>query len=111
MVKIRATQPQKDFLELNCKFPAFVAGFGTGKSEIMCQSALLDSIEGGSDSLVALYEPTYDLVRLILAPRMEEKLIDWGVRYKYNKTENIIYTSNGQVGDFILRTLDNPNRS
>src|SRR6478736_5039315 len=95
---------------MDCKFPAFVAGFGTGKSEVMCNSALLDSLEGGSNSMVAMYEPTYDLVRLILAPRMQEKLTDWGVRYKYNKAENIIYTSTGQMGDFILRTLDNPAR-
>ena len=109
-VNIKATRPQAEFLNLDCKFPAFVAGFGTGKSEVMCNSALLDSIEGGSDSLIAMYEPTYDLVRLILAPRMEEKLIDWGIRYKYNKSENIIYTANSQLGDFVLRTLDNPSR-
>lgn len=109
-VKIKATKPQAQFLAMDCKFPAFVAGFGTGKSEVMCNSALLDSIEGGSDSLIAMYEPTYDLVRLILAPRMEEKLIDWGIRYKYNKSENIIYTANSQMGDFVLRTLDNPAR-
>ena len=84
-IRVTATEPQARYLNLKCKFPAFIAGFGTGKSETMCNSALLDSLEGGSDSLVALYEPTYDLVRLILAPRMEEKLIDWGVRYKYNK--------------------------
>ena len=29
--------------------------------------------------MIAMYEPTYDLVRLILAPRMEEKLQEWGV--------------------------------
>jgi hypothetical protein len=109
-VDVKVTTPQSEFLNLDCKFPAFVAGFGTGKSEVMCTSALLDSLEGGADSLVAMYEPTYDLVRLILAPRMEEKLIDWGIRYKYNKSENIIYTSSGQVGDFVLRTLDNPAR-
>lgn len=109
-IKITATEPQKKFLDMSCKFPAFIAGFGTGKSETMCNSALLDSLEGGADSLIAMYEPTYDLVRLILAPRMEEKLIDWGIRYRYNKSENIIYTSSGQMGDFILRTLDNPAR-
>lgn len=109
-VNITATEPQGAFLGMHCKFPAFVAGFGTGKSEVMCNSALLDSMEGGSDSIIAMYEPTYDLVRLILAPRMEEKLTDWGVRYKYNKSDNIIYTSSGQFGDFVLRTLDNPAR-
>lgn len=109
-INLKATQPQADFFNLDCKFPAFIGGFGVGKSETMCNSALLDSIEGGSDSLIALYEPTYDLVRLILAPRMQDKLSEWGIRYTYNKSENIIYTSNGQMGDFILRTLDNPAR-
>lgn len=109
-IKISATRPQAAFLGMHCKFPAFVAGFGTGKSEVMCNSALLDSLEGGSSSMIAMYEPTYDLVRLILAPRMEEKLQEWGIRYKYNKSDNIIYTSNGQMGDFVLRTLDNPSR-
>ena len=109
-IKIAATRPQAAFLGMHCKFPAFVAGFGTGKSEVMCNSALLDSLEGGSSSMIAMYEPTYDLVRLILAPRMEEKLQEWGIRYKYNKSDNIIYTSNGQMGDFVLRTLDNPSR-
>lgn len=109
-INLKLTKPQSDFVGLDCKYPAFIAGFGTGKSEVMCTSALLDSLEGGADSLIAMYEPTYDLVRLILAPRMEEKLTDWGVRYRYNKSENIIYTSNGQMGDFVLRTLDNPSR-
>jgi hypothetical protein len=109
-IDVNLTQPQADFLGLNCVYPAFVAGFGTGKSEIMCVSAVLDSIEGGSDSVVALYEPTYDLVRLILAPRLQDVLSRFGVSYKYNKSENIIYTSSGQFGDFILRTLDNPAR-
>lgn len=109
-IRMTLTPPQAKFMAMNCKFPAFIAGFGTGKSETMCNSALLDSLEGGSASLIAMYQPTYDLVRLILAPRMEEKLSDWGVRYKYNKAENIIYTSSGQMGDFVLRTLDNPAR-
>ena len=109
-INVKATKPQADFFNLDCKFPAFIGGFGVGKSETMCNSALLDSLEGGADSLIAMYEPTYDLVRLILAPRMQDKLTEWGVRFTYNKSENIIYTSNGQMGDFILRTLDNPAR-
>jgi len=108
-VKIRPTQPQADFHALTCKHPAFVGGFGTGKSETMANQAFMDACSS-SNALIGLYEPTYDLVRLIMAPRMEEKLQQYGIRYKYNKSENIIYTSNGQMGDFILRTLDNPAR-
>jgi hypothetical protein len=108
-VRIKATQPQADFHALTCKHPAFIAGFGTGKSETMANQAFMDASHS-SDALIGLYEPTYDLVRLIMAPRIEEKLQEYGIRYKYNKSENIIYSSNGQFGDFVLRTLDNPSR-
>lgn len=108
-LKIKATEPQAAFHSLACKHPAFVGGFGTGKSETMANQAILDASHS-SDALIGLYEPTYDLVRLIMAPRMEKKLSEYGISYKYNKAENIIYTSNGGFGDFILRTLDNPAR-
>ena len=108
-LKLKMTQEQADFYELTDKFPAFVGGFGSGKTETMIDCALRDALES-SDALVAMYEPTYDLVRLILAPRMEQKLSDLGIRYKYNKQENIIYTSGAQCGDFVLRTLENPAR-
>ncbi len=108
-VKIKPTQPQADFHALTCKHPAFIGGFGTGKSETMANQAFMDASHS-SDALIGLYEPTYDLVRLIMAPRIEEKLQQYGIRYKYNKSENIIYSSNNQFGDFVLRTLDNPAR-
>ncbi|QIY81494.1 terminase large subunit domain-containing protein [Chromobacterium violaceum] len=108
-IRMTMTEPQAEFFLLPDKYPAFVGGFGTGKTEALAMCATRDALES-SNALIALYEPTYDLVRLILAPRMEEKLTDLGIRYRYNKTENIIYTSNGGCGDFVLRTLDNPAR-
>lgn len=108
-LRVQMTQPQADFYQLTEKYPAFVGGFGTGKTETLANCALRDAL-ASSSALIALYEPTYDLVRLILAPRMEEKLSDMGIRYKYNKQENIIYTSSPNCGDFVLRTLENPAR-
>lgn len=108
-IRMTMTEPQAAFFQLPDKYPAFVGGFGTGKTEALAMCATRDALESSS-ALIALYEPTYDLIRLILAPRMEEKLTDLGIRYRYNKTENIIYTSNGGCGDFVLRTLDNPAR-
>ncbi len=108
-LRIQMTEPQARFFQLQDKYPAFVGGFGTGKTETLANCALRDALSS-SDALIALYEPTYDLVRLILAPRMEEKLSELGIRYKYNKQENIIYTSAPNCGDFILRTLENPAR-
>ena len=109
MIQIKATRPQLDFHKLTCKHPAFVAGFGSGKSETMLNQAIIDASQSAK-ALIGIYEPTYDLVRLIVAPRLEEKLSNFGIAYKYNKSENIIYTSTQGVGDFILRTLDNPER-
>ena len=106
----RLTREQHAFTFLDCKYPAFVGGFGSGKTEALAVNAILDAQKGGSSSLIALYEPTYDLVRLILAPRIEAKLLEGGCRYQYNKSEQVIYTSNSGFGDFILRTMDNPAR-
>ena len=109
-VIFKRTAPQKSFMQLKCEYPAFVGGYGTGKSQVMCQSAIVDSLEGGAGSLVALYEPNYDLVNLIAAPRMELLLNEMGVRYKYNKSDKIIYTSSSSIGDFLFRSLSNPER-
>ena len=68
---------------MTCKYPLFVAGFGSGKSEAMINQAIMDA-SGSPDALIALYEPTYDLVRLILAPRLCEKLELHGIKYQYN---------------------------
>jgi hypothetical protein len=103
------TVPQARFFYLEAKYPAFVGGFGTGKTETLVNCAVRDARAAGG-ALIALYEPTFDLVRLILAPRMQAKLSDLGVRYRYNKTANVIYTSSSQCGDFVLRSLDNPAR-
>ena len=108
-VRMTMTEPQAEFFQLDAKYPALVGGFGTGKTETLANCALRDALEAPT-GLIGLYEPTYDLVRLILAPRMEEKLTDFGVRYRYNKQENIIYCSSGGCADFVLRTLDNPAR-
>lgn len=108
-VTMKMTEPQARFFLLEDKFPLFCGGFGVGKTETLANCALRDALQS-SDALVAMYEPTFDLVRLILAPRMEEKLSTLGIRYKYNKQENIIYTSAPNCGDFVMRTLENPAR-
>ena len=108
-LKIQATEPQARFLALTAKYRLFCAGFGAGKSEAMANAAMIDACES-ADTLIGLYAPTYDLVRLITAPRITSKLTQHGIAHNYNKSENVIYTSAPRFGDFILRTLDNPER-
>ena len=108
-VKISLTEPQAEFLALPCRYPAFVAGMGSGKSETMCTAAVMD-LTHSSSCVVAMYEPTFDLVTLMLAPRMEAKLAHFGITYTYNKQDHIIYTSSSQVGDIVFRSADKPER-
>lgn len=108
-IRLTLTEPQERFLLSEAKHPAFVAGFGAGKSEVMACAALGDAAHS-ADALVGLYAPTYDLVRLITAPRMVAKLEEHGVPHRWNKQDNAIYCSYPRFGDFILRTMDNPER-
>lgn len=109
ILKARVTGPQADFHALTCKFPAFVGGYGSGKTETMCNQAINDALES-PNALISIYEPTYDLISLIVVPRIEEKLENLKVRYRYNKTANRIFTRHPQIGNFIFRSLDKPGR-
>lgn len=101
------TQPQSDFFYLNCKYPAFVGGFGSGKTQTLLARAIRDKFQYPA-STIALYEPTYDLARLILIPRLLELLDAAKIKHLHNKSENVIYLLNR--GMFIIRTLDYPKR-
>lgn len=108
-IQISLTEPQAAMFLSTDKYPAFVGGFGCGKSEVMAVSAIRDALTSSS-SLIGIYEPTYDLIRLIMAPRLQERLSDCGISYKYNKQEQMIYTSTTGCGDFVLRTMEKPER-
>lgn len=108
-IKFKCTEPQLAFHRLTCKYPAFCGGFGSGKTYALIHQAVIDA-STSRHALIAIYAPTYDLVRLIIAPRLQEELTDLGIEYEYNKTENYIRTKSAQFGDFILRSLDTPER-
>jgi len=108
-MRLTVTEPQERFLLSEAKHPAFIAGFGSGKSEIMSCAAMGDAAHSAT-ALIGLYAPTYDLVRLITAPRICAKLSEQGIPHKWNKSENVVYTSWPRFGDFLMRTMDNPER-
>jgi hypothetical protein len=104
-----STAPQLEFHALQSKFSAFVGGYGSGKTETLCNQAIIDASHS-PDTLISLYEPTFDLIRLVIAPRMIEKLDEYKIRHRWNKQENIIYTKHKQMGNFVLRSLERPER-
>lgn len=103
----QASAPQHDFVTAADAFPAFVGGFGSGKTDAGLKRALrLKWAYPLQD--VAYYLPTYDLVRMIGYPRFSATLRAAGVKFSLNKAEHVI--SIAGRGQIIFRTLDNPER-
>ena len=107
-VKIKLTKSQIEFLKLDCAFPAFFGGYGCGKSHLMTASAVFDAMHS-SNSVVAIYEPEYALIRDVVVPYLEKWMSEFGITGTHNKQDHAIYTSSSQIGDFVMKSMDNPN--
>ena len=112
-IEIGLSEPQYKLIASTAKFPAFVGGFGSGKTHALINRALM--LKGAYPTgNIGYYLPTYDLVSMIALPRFEEKLeelkyIDNSISFKVIKSPRpAIKIEN--CGDFIFRTMDNPNR-
>lgn len=105
---IYSTPPQAQFHALKCRYPLFVGGYGSGKTQGMIDSAFMDASHA-KDALIAIYEPTFDLIDLTVAPRLLEKLDEHKILHRHNKSKHKITThgKNG-FGNFIMRSLANP---
>lgn len=106
-VKVALTASQIEFLKLDCPFPAFFGGYGCGKSYLMTVSAVFDAMHS-SNSVVAIYEPEYALIRDVVVPYLERWMAEFGIVGKHNKQDHAIYTSSSQIGDFVMKSMDNP---
>lgn len=106
-MEISLTGPQWDFVEATDQFPAFVGGFGSGKTHAGIWRALRMKLAYPAQN-VAYYLPTYDLVTRMAFPRFEELLSKIGLRFKTNKNEAVIDIENR--GSVIMRTMDVPAR-
>ena len=106
-VDLALTEPQEDFAFSEYQFPAFVGGFGAGKSDALVTRLLLKKLAYPRFN-VGYFAPTYDLISLIAWPKFEERLEAMKIRHKLNKADKELKLSTG--GSVIFRTLDNPNR-
>lgn len=105
--------PQFQLVSSNKRFPAMVAGFGSGKTEALVKRALRLKFEFWEQS-VGYYLPTYDLVKTIAIPRFIEVLAKWGyvegVHYTLNKSDSWLDFAPMGGGKIIMRTMDRPER-
>ena len=108
MASIKPTVPQYKYMMTEARFPAFVAGFGAGKTEaaiLRCITGLLANpgVNRG------FYEPTYDLIRMIAWPRFEQILTELEIPYRLQKTPLNQIDVEG-YGTVMFRSMENPNR-
>jgi len=104
-VRARATKPQTALVNSTAPYPAFVGGYGSGKTHaLLLRTLTLIFGDGGN---IAYYLPTYPLIKTIAYPRFTEALDGLGVPYKINKSDHIIDVNGKQI---IFRTMDNPER-
>lgn len=106
-IRIRLTGPQFDFVSAQEAFPAFVGGFGSGKTFAAAARAVTLKI-AEPRLTVAYYLPTYDLVRNIGFPRFAELLDRLGLKHKINRSDATIDVTG--AGQILFRTMDTPER-
>lgn len=107
MVEVLLSAPQDDFVHAPEQYPAFIGGYGSGKSGGGIWRALRLKFAYPKQN-VGYYLPTYDLVSRMLYPRVEEALDLIKVRHKINRNDNVIDLHDR--GLLIARTMDNPAR-
>lgn len=100
------TPAQAAFVASVEPFPAFVGGFGSGKTAAAIARIMrLKRMCPGQD--VAYYLPTYGLVEDIAFQRFPAMFDRLGLGYKLNRQTATLQTDLGRV---IFRTMDNPDR-
>jgi phage terminase large subunit len=98
---------QEEFVFSKAKFPAFVGGFGSGKTEALVNRAIIGKLQyPGLDR--GYFAPTWDLIKLIAWPRFEELCDKYQIKAKLNQGERILRFHNG--GSIIFRSLEVPQR-
>src|SRR5689334_21466093 len=93
-IDLNLTQPHRDSVLSPVKYPAFVGGFGAGKSQSVVARLLLQALMNPQGQ-VGYFAPTFDLIRLIAWPRFLALCDEWGLRATLNKTENSLTLKRG----------------
>jgi hypothetical protein len=106
--ELELTEPQTEFFLNEDKYPLFVAGFGAGKSTAFGACVLRDLSFPVKGIKIGAYAPTYDLLKLITIPYIEELLQYSKIEYSLNKSDYIFYLPDEK--QIICRSMDNPSR-
>jgi len=102
---ISLTKAQAEFLALDCYYPAYVAGRGSGKSYIMGFRAVLN-VKESKNAVVCLYQPSHELIRQVSVPNVEYWLQELCIEYKpFNSLTHEIVTK--KYGKLLFKSFEN----
>jgi len=106
---MKANRPQTRFLNLQTKFRAFVAGYGSGKSWVGGMSSCLHYYQHPGINQ-GFFAPTYPQIRDIFYPTISEVADDFGLRVdiKEGNKEVHFYRGRDYKGTTICRSMERP---
>lgn len=109
MISPSLNEPQAEFLQLDKKFKAYVAGFGAGKTWAGCAGLCKHFYEFPQVD-AGYFAPTYPQIRDIFYPTIEECAKDWGlsVEVRQSNKEVLMFYGKEYLGKIICRSMDNP---
>ena len=98
---------QNNFVKSKEKYPALVAGYGSGKTYAFVLKALAE-LGRNPGKTILLAEPVYPMVRDVLQPTLEEILREVGFDYTYRASEMkyVVRWKTGH-GTLLLRSAEN----
>jgi len=104
------SQAQADFLDDETNlYPAYVAGYGAGKTYAGCYKALDHSVVHGAGCLGLFVGLTYPHIRDIFWPTLFDKILDpAGIPYDFNKGDRIVRFRWG--GGISFKSAEKPQR-
>lgn len=108
-IRTKANRPQSEFLNLENKFRAFVAGYGSGKTWVGAM-ALCKHFYDHPGINAGYFAPTYPMIRDIFYPTIEDVAYNFGLDVKINQgnKEVVFYIGRESIGTILCRSLDNP---
>lgn len=100
---------QSDFTFSDARFPLFVGGFGSGKSQSLFVRMLNLKFRNPQGN-VAIVEPTHSLVKSVAIPRCEDLLLKSGLAFRTNTSAGNARISIKNHGNIMFYSADSPER-
>jgi hypothetical protein len=108
-MRISLNVPQGDFLQLPQKYRAFVAGFGSGKTFVACNSICAHFYEFPRLTQ-GYFGPSYPHIRDIFYPTIEEVAHNFEMKVEINQGNKEVHFYRGRTyyGTTICRSMERP---